>query len=170
MDPEQFANLFWQPDEQPADKRRISLWLNSILSQICILGTTANSFKHATSIELARQGLNTAKLNILSTRMYFQELQVRTTYVLLEQRLKTLRLSSWEVMAEAALLQPSRNNEVEQLNRVIQIHCQGITSNILIIVRYNVAQMFYLMPYFSIGHYPSEDELIQLAIQKRKEI
>ncbi|KAA6360565.1 MAG: hypothetical protein EZS28_043908, partial [Streblomastix strix] len=34
MDPEQIASLFWQPDGQPADKRRISLWLNSLLREI----------------------------------------------------------------------------------------------------------------------------------------
>ncbi|KAA6404235.1 MAG: hypothetical protein EZS28_000222 [Streblomastix strix] len=53
MDPEQIASLFWQPDGQSADKRRISLWLNSIQR------------------EIARQGLETIKLNIFTLHSVF---------------------------------------------------------------------------------------------------
>ncbi|KAA6389513.1 MAG: hypothetical protein EZS28_014958, partial [Streblomastix strix] len=65
------ASLFWQPDGQPADKRRISLWLNSLLREIGIRGATAYSFKHALSTELARQGLDTTKLNIFTHHSVF---------------------------------------------------------------------------------------------------
>ncbi|KAA6399847.1 MAG: hypothetical protein EZS28_004632, partial [Streblomastix strix] len=71
MDPEQIASLFWQPDGQPADKRRISLWLNSLLREIGIRRATAYSFKHAASTELARQGLDTTKLNIFTHHSVF---------------------------------------------------------------------------------------------------
>ncbi|KAA6401267.1 MAG: putative Transposon Ty3-I Gag-Pol polyprotein [Streblomastix strix] len=71
MDAEHFANFFWQPDGQPADKRRISLWLNSLLREIGIRGATAYSFKHAASTELARQGLDTTKLNIFTHHSVF---------------------------------------------------------------------------------------------------
>ncbi|KAA6352695.1 MAG: hypothetical protein EZS28_051778, partial [Streblomastix strix] len=71
MDPEQIASLFWQSDGQPADKRRISLWLNSLLREIGIRGATAYSFKHAASTELARQGLDTTKLNIFTHHSVF---------------------------------------------------------------------------------------------------
>ncbi|KAA6377787.1 MAG: hypothetical protein EZS28_026684, partial [Streblomastix strix] len=65
------ANLFWQPHGQPADKRRISLWLNSLLREIGIRGATAYSFKHAASTKLARQGLDTTKLNIFTHHSVF---------------------------------------------------------------------------------------------------
>ncbi|KAA6377032.1 MAG: hypothetical protein EZS28_027442 [Streblomastix strix] len=52
-DPDLIASLFWQPDGQPADKRRISLWLNSLSREIDIFGATAYSFKHVASKELA---------------------------------------------------------------------------------------------------------------------
>ncbi|KAA6382732.1 MAG: hypothetical protein EZS28_021742 [Streblomastix strix] len=57
---------FWQPDGYPVDKRRISLWLNYFLREIGIRGATAYSFKHAASAELARQELETTKLNIFA--------------------------------------------------------------------------------------------------------
>ncbi|KAA6323324.1 MAG: hypothetical protein EZS28_054327, partial [Streblomastix strix] len=66
-------SLFWQPDGQPADKRRISLWLNSLLREIGIRGATAYSFKHAASTELARQGLDTTKLNIFTHHSVFSK-------------------------------------------------------------------------------------------------
>ncbi|KAA6394754.1 MAG: hypothetical protein EZS28_009717 [Streblomastix strix] len=66
MDPEHFANLFWQPDGQPVDKQRIILWLSTLLREIDIRGVTIYSFKHAASTELARQGHETSKLNILT--------------------------------------------------------------------------------------------------------
>ncbi|KAA6362301.1 MAG: hypothetical protein EZS28_042172, partial [Streblomastix strix] len=55
IDPEHFANLFWQLDGQSADNRRICLCLNSHLREIGIRGASAYSFKHAASTELARQ-------------------------------------------------------------------------------------------------------------------
>ncbi|KAA6384270.1 MAG: hypothetical protein EZS28_020206 [Streblomastix strix] len=73
MDPEQIASLFWQHDGQPADKRRISLRLNSLLREIGIRGATAYSFKHAASTELARQGLDTTKLNIFTHHSVFSK-------------------------------------------------------------------------------------------------
>ncbi|KAA6374124.1 MAG: hypothetical protein EZS28_030348 [Streblomastix strix] len=66
MDPEHFANIFWLADGQPADKRRISLWLNSILLEVDIRGAVTYSFKHASSIELERHGLETTQLNIFA--------------------------------------------------------------------------------------------------------
>ncbi|KAA6388842.1 MAG: hypothetical protein EZS28_015631 [Streblomastix strix] len=71
MDLEQIANLFWQTDGQPADKRRISFWLNSLLREIGIRGATRHLFKHAASTELARQGLETKKLNIFTHHSIF---------------------------------------------------------------------------------------------------
>ncbi|KAA6366952.1 MAG: hypothetical protein EZS28_037521 [Streblomastix strix] len=62
---------FWQPDGQPADRRRISIWLNSLLREIGISGPTAYSLKHAASTELARQGLDTTKLNIFTHHNVF---------------------------------------------------------------------------------------------------
>ncbi|KAA6371030.1 MAG: hypothetical protein EZS28_033444 [Streblomastix strix] len=63
--------FFWQPDGQPADKRRISLRLNSLLREIGIRGATAYSIKHAASTELARQDLETTKLNSFTDHSLF---------------------------------------------------------------------------------------------------
>ncbi|KAA6402475.1 MAG: hypothetical protein EZS28_002009 [Streblomastix strix] len=63
MNSEHFANQFWQLDGQLADKRRSSLWLNSHLHEIDISEATEYSFKHVASMELARQELETTKLN-----------------------------------------------------------------------------------------------------------
>ncbi|KAA6383006.1 MAG: hypothetical protein EZS28_021469 [Streblomastix strix] len=62
---------FWQFDGQPADKRRISLWLNSLLREIGIRGAIAYSFTNAASTELARQVLETTKLNTFTHHSVF---------------------------------------------------------------------------------------------------
>ncbi|KAA6368434.1 MAG: hypothetical protein EZS28_036040 [Streblomastix strix] len=60
-----------EPEADKADKRRISLWLNSILREIGIRGETMYSFKHAASSELARSELKTTKLNIFTNDRAF---------------------------------------------------------------------------------------------------
>ncbi|KAA6382775.1 MAG: hypothetical protein EZS28_021699 [Streblomastix strix] len=71
MDSEQIANFFWQLDGQPADKRQISLQLNSLLREIGIHGATVYLFKHVASTEQARCRLETTKLNFFTHHSVF---------------------------------------------------------------------------------------------------
>ncbi|KAA6381901.1 MAG: hypothetical protein EZS28_022571 [Streblomastix strix] len=58
-------------DPKNSDKRRTSLWSNPLLREIGICGATAYSFNHAASTELARQGLQTTKVNIFTHHRIF---------------------------------------------------------------------------------------------------
>ncbi|KAA6364169.1 MAG: hypothetical protein EZS28_040304 [Streblomastix strix] len=107
-------------DLKDDDKRRISLWLNSLLREIGIHGATAYSFKRATLIELAGQGLKTTKLNIFTHHSVFS--RAASNYYIYMPRMQGLMisyLSSWDITAKVTLHKPSRNIEIEQLNKVI---------------------------------------------------
>ncbi|KAA6363367.1 MAG: hypothetical protein EZS28_041106 [Streblomastix strix] len=71
----------------------------------------------------------------------------------------TSRLSSWEVTAKALLFKLSRNKEVEQLNEVTQVHCQGVIRDTLVIVRCYGVKLFNFLPSSSRKPYSSFQEL-----------
>ncbi|KAA6329191.1 MAG: hypothetical protein EZS28_053632 [Streblomastix strix] len=108
-DLEHFVNLFMQPYRKAADKRRISLWLNSLLREIGIRGPTAYSFIYAASTAQARQILETTKLNILHITVYFQELQAATITLLRSSIAQPLALPFDEILPVGRGIEPIDN-------------------------------------------------------------
>ncbi|KAA6400000.1 MAG: hypothetical protein EZS28_004476 [Streblomastix strix] len=152
--------FFWKPSGQPADKQRISLWLNSLLREIGFHRATVYSFKRAASTVLARLGLDTTKLNIFADNSVFSRATSNQYIYMLRMQISMIsRLSSWEVTVKATLYKPSHNKEVEQLNKVIQVHYQGVIHNTLVVVRCYGVQLLNLLPSHLMRPYPSVEEL-----------
>ncbi|KAA6392004.1 MAG: hypothetical protein EZS28_012473 [Streblomastix strix] len=101
---------------------------------------------------------------------FFQGLQVTTIHVLLMLGLMIPGLSLWEVTAKATLIKLPHNKEEEQLNEVIQVHCQGVTINTPVIVRFHIAQLFNFFLYRCMRPYPLEEELSQPTTQEHEAI
>ncbi|KAA6357749.1 MAG: hypothetical protein EZS28_046724, partial [Streblomastix strix] len=169
-DNEHFVNLFWQSDGQPVEKRRISYGLNTLLREIGIRRKTAYSFKHAYTSELAREGLNFVRLCILRITEYSQKQQTTIMYMQRVQGSTVQHLNSQQISAKATLLKSSRNKDVEQLNEVIQVHCQNVIYNTLVIVRYYGVQLLNLLPSLLMRPYPSVEELNQPTTQEHEAI
>ncbi|KAA6387718.1 MAG: hypothetical protein EZS28_016756 [Streblomastix strix] len=68
-------------------------------------------------------------------------------------------LNSWEITAKSTLLKPSRNNEEEKLNKVIQVLYHGIIYNIQVIILYHEVQKLNYLSSLSVRSYPSVLEL-----------